>query len=398
MNTWMKSAFLLLAALSSMPVLASAPNDTLIRSAEQLAARLRDPAPSPLDALSPGARERLPASLSFSERGLSGLNPTDFRMDLEPAQCRAALAMFLEDPDEYADAVCSAGPRERAAAAQRKAGISEVERHYNRFYLRSMEIKPSNDIDRARAIAAAHAEEMPALDAARLRAASDGDLHLLLRAALEAASGSSDSTLGETAQYIFAEYERRGPVAPAEVAHVFNLLLAAHRFDDAARFATQHPDAGLPPLPEFDQDLRVDAPSVWEYDGDSKLVRRAVGLDPVQIIVTAGCHFSADAAEDISADPVLGPVFQHHARWLSDAPGREDMAALGEWNRKFPKAQMTPIYERSEWAMFPVWRMPVFHIVRNGKIIESVSGWPRNPAENREPLIAALKRAGLLPP
>lgn len=40
--------------------------------------------------------------------------------------------------------------------------------------------------------------------------------------------------------------------------------------------------------------------------------------------------------------------------------------------------------------------MPGFFIVRDGKVIEHIVGWPRNPAGNRQPLIDALTRAGLL--
>lgn len=400
MNFWAKPAFVLFLLSSSVPAMASTPGNaaTSIRSSEQLAAWLQHPAsPSALDSLSPGARERFLASVVFGRTGLGGFDPTDLALELDPEQVRAVLAMFVDDPDAYTGYVRPVDSRSRAAAAQRKAGISEIERGYNHFYLQTLRMRPETDVERSRAIADAHNEQMPAIDASGLRATSDGNLQLLLRAALDAASQSGDGALGDTTRRIFAEYERRGPAAPDEVSRMLNLLLATRHFNDAAQFAARHPQAGLPTLPTF-VEAQTELPSVWQADGEGRWVRRGIDLAPVQIIVTAGCHFSADAADDISADPLLGPVFQQHALWLSSAPGIEDLDALAEWNRKRPKAQMTPIHARDEWALFPEWSMPVFHIVRNGKVVESVTGWPRNPTENREPLIAALKRAGLLRP
>src|SRR3546814_6511867 len=54
------------------------------------------------------------------------------------------------------------------------------------------------------------------------------------------------------------------------------------------------------------------------------------------------------------------------------------------------------IHDRGEWSIFPTWSVPRFHIVRGGKVIEVVEGWPRSPASSRRLLIDALHRAGLL--
>src|SRR3546814_9073982 len=54
------------------------------------------------------------------------------------------------------------------------------------------------------------------------------------------------------------------------------------------------------------------------------------------------------------------------------------------------------IHDRGEWSILPTWSMPKFHIVRGGKVIETVKGWPRLPTSHRQPLIDALRRAGLL--
>ncbi|MFT3762924.1 MAG: hypothetical protein QM761_10040 [Pseudoxanthomonas sp.] len=403
----------LLAALYAGPIQATPPPAdekpaaaTPIRSQAELETWLRQQQragqPTPFDRMTPGGRERfLSGGLGFGSKGLASLNPTVLSEELDPVDIRAVLALFFADPDAYLRLVPQADPRTRAIATQRRNGISDIEHRYNHFYLRdtrSQESGRMSDLELAAATEQAYeAEFAGADDDAKLRAYNDSDLQLLLRAAREATQYSDSGSLADRALAFFDEYERRGLAADEDVARIFDVLLAARRFDAAREFAARHPNADLPELPAIKDEAASGTPTLWEFSEDGKqLTRRALDLKPTQILVTAGCHFSADAAEDISADPMLGPVFRHHAHWLSLAPGRESLGALVDWNRKHPQARMTPIHDREEWLIIRNWDMPVFHIVRDGKIVESVTGWPRNPQENREPLIAALKRAGLL--
>src|SRR3546814_20334363 len=85
----------------------------------------------------------------------------------------------------------------------------------------------------------------------------------------------------------------------------------------------------------------------------NRLTRTAIDLEPTQILVTAGCHFSVDAAEDISADPVLGPVFARNAHWLVSTPGIESIDAARAWNQRLPDAQVEMIPDRGECSTFP---------------------------------------------
>jgi hypothetical protein len=389
---------LLLAILLSLPTVAWAqdPPDLPITTRERLDRWLHAPAtPSPLDALSPGARERFLASLAFGRNGLGGFDASDLSLELDAGQIRAILAMFAAE--EYAHLVKPADARSRAVAAARHAGIGELERHYNRFHASLQETTAAGDVARAEAVGRTYAEEFGRYATEALPQLDDSDLQLLLQASLDAGGIADSARIGETALQAWNEYEQRGLAANADVARVFDLLLATRRFDDAKAFALKHPDAGLPDMPEFRESGRVAAPSAWQFIEDGRvLARRSIDLDPLQIIVTAGCHFSVDAAEDISMDPLLGPVFRRHASWLSEAPGREDLESLRDWNRRFPGAQMMPIHARDEWAMFPEWRMPVFHIVKDGKVVESVVGWSRKEPTTRDRLVAALKRTGLL--
>ena len=194
----------------------------------------------------------------------------------------------------------------------------------------------------------------------------------------------------------------RNPADSSGVKAMQKLLLAARRFKEARALAQQYPDAGLPPLPEFRNDIDSGGgiATVWTFAADGKLMtRRAIDLAGMRIIVTASCHFSKDAAADIAADALLSPVFERHAQWITAPPGREDISAAQNWNEQFPQSRVVMVFDLSEWQMLPSWSTPNFYIVRDGRVIERVEGWSRDPARSsRAPLIDALRRSGLLNP
>src|SRR3546814_8817140 len=154
------------------------------------------------------------------------------------------------------------------------------------------------------------------------------------------------------------------------------ILLAGRRFEQARRFTASHPDAGLSALPAFEDPLASDAQAtVWRMNaGGNRLTRTAIDLEPTQILVTAGCHFSVDAAEDIYADPVLGPVFARHAHWLVSTPGIESLDAARARNPRLPAPQVEMIHDRVAGSLFPTWSMPHFNIVRARTVLDKLNG------------------------
>lgn len=379
--------------------------EATIRSEAQLDAYLRRHAasrePTPFDALSAGARARFLSSLEWGSRGLGGFDPADLAEELDDAQIHAVLALFGSDMTAYA-------PASRAAAlgvhrdAHSRDLTSDLERRYNLHERQQFDDahRTQDDLARANVTTSRFAAFFPEADRPEnLRGLTDHDMRLLWRAAAWAALAAPSPTNADKALSVFEECERRGIVDSLDSRQMRNILLSGRRFEQARRFTATHPDAGLPALPIFDDLLASDtqAATVWRMSADgNRLTRTAIDLKPTQIVVTAGCHFSVAAAQDISADPVLGPVFARHAHWLVNTPGIEDIDAVREWNLRFPNARVEMIHDRGEWLTLPTWSMPKFHIVRDGKVIESVTGWPRSPAANRQPLIDALRRAGLL--
>ena len=57
---------------------------------------------------------------------------------------------------------------------------------------------------------------------------------------------------------------------------------------------------------------------------------------------------------------------------------------------------MLPIHDRGEWTLVPRWVMPTFFVIRNGKVVDSTSGWASDDPTSRKRLVALLQRTGLL--
>ena len=236
-------------------------------------------------------------------------------------------------------------------------------------------------------------------DAAHLRSSSDADLLLYWQAVSSTGFYSDDAGVADAAVRVHAELERRGMADTKATERVFNVLLKARRFDAARDFATRHADSKLPAVPQFIDTDAGGMPSAWQSSADGgSATRIGIDLTPLQIIVVAGCHFSEDAAREITIDPTLGPVFARHARWVSLPPGGENLDALAEWNRTYPQAPMLAIHDRGEWALISRWAMPTFAIVKDGKVIDSTRGWSSDGPEFRAQLVALVERAGLLQP
>jgi hypothetical protein len=368
-----------------------------IRSRAQLETWLQAHAgkPTPLDRMPAGARARFLASLRFGSKGLGGFGTEDLGATLAPAEIRAVLALFGPEVEELAGHIASTRPPGAMPATTQ--AMSDIERRFNEIYFLDLELAGAEDTERAKRLASRYRALFPqARDPAWLHATSDADLKLLYRAATRANFYGADSDAAAAMATTIEELDARAMATPAELQDSRDALLAARQFDAARRFDASHATAGMAPLPDF-RGISADFggnPSLWHLEpGANVLVRHPVDTGPLQVMVLAGCHFAADAARDIVADPVLGPLFRAHAHWLSLPPGTEDLQAVRDWNHEHPQAPMEMLYDRSEWPMFTRWTMPTFYVVRDGKVLGSMAGWSPS---SRVELVAMLRRTGLL--
>lgn len=350
---------------------------------------------TPFDALPKLARRRFLDSLVFGRNGLGGFGTAELETELTNDE--VARILTLLNASEYVSMVKSRHPDAVPAWRKKPAAAGMVEIGFDQLY-RLNRLNAGNNselrqrFDALFSILFDNPEAIGKLPAHEL-------LYLMRSIELISSDSPSPETL-EQLRDVVAAMNNAGISQAQDFRSVYDTLLKLHRFDEAKRYALDHPAANLPQLPRMVDRFTNNAPlfSIWRPNNDTtSLVRTALDLGPMQILVIAGCHFSEDAAEDISMDPVLGPVFAAHAHWLLLPPGQEDQDAVREWNQRFPAAQASQIYDRKEWALLPPgWSMPAFLVVRDGKVIERITGWPREPGANRQPLVDALKRAGLI--
>lgn len=351
--------------------------------------------PTPLDALPPLARQRFLESLAFGRSGLGGFSTAELATELTPDEIVAVLTLF--DVQDYARAVQSRYPDGTPNRHAQAAQPGQIERDFDALY----RLQLGGDTTALQAFY--EADFAPSLrDPDVIGRLPERELIYLLRATDMVSNDVPNASNATRLQQVAAAMQARGIARPQDVRKAYDALLQTRQFDAAKRYAVQNPDADLPAMPNFVDPTGNDAPvfTAWRSDADTDtLTREALDLRPTQILVTAGCHFSQDAAEDIGADPVLGPAFAAHAHWLMLQPGKEDPSAIRDWNRRFPQAQALQVYDRDEWTQLPPrWNMPEFFIVRDGKVIDSMKSWPRDAdaAAHRQKLIEMLQRAGLL--
>ncbi len=358
-------------------------------------------ADNPFNALPAGARERFLFGLKFGAGGLATMNPGELADELDDAQIRAVLALFGERVLAYAPKSRANEVRAVERRVSRRDGIGPLERQYNDFLIAQGSIRYPDDETRARERGALFDARLAALyEPSALRHFDDHELRLLRVAVRGIARETRLRRHVEAFERIFAERARRDLVSTDDVDALRELFVALHRFADARALTQKYPSAKLPPLPQLRDTLGKTAagPTVWRIeDSGKRLTRIAIDIAPLRIYVAASCHLSKDAARDISADQLLGPVFAQHAQWLVLAPGIESVGRAARWNEDLPRAQVAMLYDREEWAFLPHWRMPTFFIVRDGKVIDSSSGWGHGDAQTRDELVAALRRTGLLP-
>ncbi|MDI1252960.1 hypothetical protein [Thermomonas sp.] len=352
---------------------------------------------TPFDALPSMARRRFLDSLVFGRNGLGGFGTAELETELTRDEVIRILTLF--DLSEYASGVKSRHPDVPPAWRKKQADAGKVETGFDELY-RLNRPDASNRLELRQRFNVLFADLFRQPDI--IRNIPEHDLLYLMRSIELTASDSPTPETIKDLRAVVAAMNESGIAQAQDFRSVYDALLRLHRFDEAKRYAVEHPNADLAELPRMVDPFHDSAPpiSVWRTSNDNtSLVRTALDIGPTQILVTAGCHFSEDAAEDISNDPMLGPAFAAHAHWLLLPPGQEDQDAVREWNQRFPAAQAMQIYDRKEWTLLPPgWAMPTFLVVRNGKVLERITGWPRKPAANRQLLIDALKRADLLKP
>ena len=368
-----------------------------ITSRAELDAYLRDtpPANSPLNWLTPGAQRRFLDSLVYREHGLGGMNLGDLRYELTREQAYTLLRLFgAQDYAVDLDALTTPRPATHDDAA------GPLEATYDRLLAATEHAEGGTQ---GQAISRSYAAEFaPAQTDARRHALGDRDAEFLFRAATLAFNTTSQPDYLADMRRDFAELERRHRADRPHASDLYDALLAAHHGDEARALLAAHPaiERSPPPLMRSFGRIRNGQPSLWVATPGTRkreLVRfRFNTRAPAQVIVLAstGCHFSANAARDIEADPLLRDLFREYGQWVAPPSEVTAFDAVREWNEAHPALRLGIAYDNAALPMVERFETPVFYFLDHGTVVDTVVGWP--PGGNLDAIRRGLRKIDLL--
>ena len=369
-----------------------------ITSRAALDAYQRDtpPANSPLSWLTPGARRRFLDSLVYREHDLGGMNLGDLRYELTREQAYTLLRLF--GAQDYAiDLDALTTPR----SATHDDATGTLEAAYDRLLIAAQHA--SSSAAQAQAIARSYAAEfVPAQTDARRRALGDRDLEFQFRAATLAFGITGQPAYVADMRRDFAELERRHRVDRPHASDLYDALLAAHHDDEARALLATHPAIERRPPPSMRSfgRIRHGQPSLWVVAPGTRtreLVRFRLNIRaPAQVIVLAStsCHFSANAARDIEADPLLRELFREYGQWVAPPDEVTAFDAVRDWNQAHPALRLGIAYDNAALPMVERFETPVFYFLDHGSVVDTVVGWP--PGGNLDAIRRGLRKIDLL--
>lgn len=132
--------------------------------------------------------------------------------------------------------------------------------------------------------------------------------------------------------------------------------------------------------------------------GEVEAVVREVDLeDGVWMVVEVhpGCGFSRQAMAYFSENKeIMMGLPWERVIWIVSQARTDALPDLLEWNRNNPSMQMVLAYANSEWPQgISFLEFPVFNLVRDGRVVDKVRGWPADHQADR--IRAGLQSSGL---
>ena len=278
--------------------------------------------------------------------------------------------------------IASLGATAAETSTETPAGSVSIEANHKQ--LKEIEESTRDDArERARQMTEAFDRDLAeAYAPERLATASDEELEELFQAANRVvfyAHGPAHAVLLQrTAQSL----ETRSKLTDEHRRDLYRAWVVTRQFDNANALARAHPGLqlqALPPVPT------ADAPGagrvvVWRPADDAEaLSAQVVEQDvPTHVVVLSHprCGFSQRAIAAIEADPVLSARLGH-ALWLAPPNGSLDLRDVQAWNRAHPGARLSYAVAMGDWPQFDNWATPVFYFMREGRVVATVTGWPR---------------------
>ncbi|KJV32491.1 hypothetical protein VI08_12180 [Luteibacter yeojuensis] len=340
------------------------------------------PKDSPLYLLQPLDRKVFVESLRFGEKGVTTFS-TQGVFDLPPADGRKVLALVGAQDMIDPPSPSSAAATERAVPPAESFATQQLTA-YEASYASLLNTTDAVYAHTARPAAVQSFFDThfaPALAEKQLRALSSRDLAALYRSTVSTTAMFPDASHLGTMRRVYDELARRGQATDGQARDMFGALFRARDFKGllAFRAVTRKApevapitlDGQLSPR-GLHRTLVVDGATVVRAD----VVDLARGAHIV-VVASPGCHFSRDAAQAIEHDPRLAGILGGHSTWIEPTGSATDLKPWVAWNAGHPTLRIDLAASDKAWPEVTRWETPTFLFFKDGKVVDTVVGWPK---------------------
>lgn len=189
---------------------------------------------------------------------------------------------------------------------------------------------------------------------------------------------------------------------PTEAKAVFGALLGARAFERAKLFQNAVNPTAAETLPKTIDLLDAgSARTLWLIDQSNRVIERKLVPEfrGAQLIVVAStqCQFSVRAMTAIAADTALSAAVPTSTLWIVPPERSLPFTALQRWNQSHDLLQFALVNKKDEWPFIDSWDTPEFHFLKDGKVVDRLTGWPRD-GSNEQKLLSKLRELNLPAP
>lgn len=187
----------------------------------------------------------------------------------------------------------------------------------------------------------------------------------------------------------------RTDLRPSEAKAVFGALVSVRAFDRARRFQNLANVSTLEPLPQtIDAAIDGTATTLWFVDKLKRVLERKLipELRGVQLVVVASldCQFSVRALNAVTENEALMQSLPPVTYWIIPPERALNFAKIQKWNFDHDLLQFALANKKEEWQFLDSWETPEFYFVKDGKVVDRLTGWPRD-GSNEQKLLLKLR-------
>lgn len=196
------------------------------------------------------------------------------------------------------------------------------------------------------------------------------------------------------AESIAAELDRRGSVGREDRRRFLAAAWLAVRREDRAR-ALLGADADT--VPRLRLLPQQHGPSVLRTEEEGRVLVQepfeTAGLRLV-VVVHPQCGYSREALAALENDPAFESL-RSHVQLLVPQEPRLSFADIAAWNARHT-IPMRVAFDRERFDWVDSWATPTFYLLRDGRVVGRVAGWPGQHG-NRDALLALWRSTGRSP-